>query len=138
MGAGTAVALPESPQLRVLGRHDNVPRVLGAVDVPVSSPAYGVGFSNAIAEAMATGLPVVATDVGDARRIVGDAGRIVPPRDPAALADIMALSDRAPLGLAARRRVVDLFALERAIEKFDILHRRGPDAPALQATTEGP
>ena len=142
MGAGTAVALPESPQLRVLVRHDNVLRVLGAADVPVSSPAYGVGFSNAIAEAMATGLPVVATDVGDARRIVGDAGRIVPPRDPdtlaAALADIMVLSDRAPLGQAARRRVVDLFALERAIEKFDILHRLGPDAPALQATTEGP
>ena len=135
MGAGTAVALPESLQLRVLVRHDNVLRVLGAADVPVSSPAYGVGFSNAIAEAMATGLPVVATDVGDA-------GRIVPPRDPdtlaAALADIMVLSDRAPLGLAARRRVVDLFALERAIEKFDILHRLGPDAPALQATTEGP
>ena len=98
MGAGTAVALPESLQLRVLVRHDNVLRVLGAADVPVSSPAYGVGFSNAIAEAMATGLPVVATDVGDARRIVGDAGRIVPPRDPdtlaAALADIMVLSDR--------------------------------------------
>ena len=129
------MALPESPQLRVLVRHDNVLRVLGAADVPVSSPAYGVGFSNVIAEAMATGLPVVATDVGDA-------GRIVPPRDPdtlaAALADIMVLSDRAPLGLAARRRVVDLFALERAIEKFDILHRLGPDAPALQATTEGP
>jgi len=126
----------------VLGRHDNVPRVLRAADVLVSSSAYGEGISNAIAEAMATGLPVVATDVGDARRIVGDAGRIVPPRDPdalaAALADIMALSDRAPLGLVARRRVVDLFALERAIEKFDILHRLGPDAPALQATTEGP
>ena len=57
MGAGTAVALPESPQLRVLGRHDNV---LGTADVPVSSPTYGVGFSNAIAEAMATGLLVVA------------------------------------------------------------------------------
>jgi glycosyltransferase involved in cell wall biosynthesis len=108
---------------------------LGAADAPVSSPAYGVGFSNAIAEAMATGLPVVATDVGDA-------GRIVRPRDPdtlaAALADIIVLSDRASLGQAARRRVVDLFALERAIEKFDILHRLGPDAPALQATTEGP
>jgi hypothetical protein len=57
MEAGTAVALPESPQLRVLGRHDNV---LGTADVPVSSPTYGVGFSNAIAEAMATGLLVVA------------------------------------------------------------------------------
>jgi glycosyltransferase involved in cell wall biosynthesis len=142
MGAGTPVALRESTQLRVLGRHDNVPRMLRAADVLVSSSAYGEGFSNAIAEGMATGLPVAATDVGDARRIVGGAGRIVPPRDPdalaAALRDLEALPERAALGAAARRRMVDLFALDRAIEKFDILHRLGPDAPDLQVLADDP
>lgn len=135
MGAGTQERLPESPQLRVLGRRDDVPRVLRAADVLASSSAYGEGFSNALAEAMATGLPVVATDVGDARRIVGDTGRIVAPRDPEALAAalraVMDIPDRAALGVAARRRMVDLFSLDRALEKFDILHRQGPDATAL-------
>jgi len=60
-------------------------------DVACSSSAYGEGFSNVIAEALASGLPVVATDVGDARRIVGPCGRIVPPGAPEILAD--ALSD---------------------------------------------
>ena len=78
---------------------------------------------------------MVATDVGDARRIVGDAGRIVAPRNPEALAAalraVMDMPDRAALGVTARRRMVDLFSLDRALEKFDILHRQGPDATAL-------
>jgi glycosyltransferase involved in cell wall biosynthesis len=135
MGAGVREALPDSPQFVSLGRRDDVPRVLRAADVLASSSAYGEGFSNAIAEALATGLPVVATDVGDARRIVGDAGRIVAPRDPEALAAalraVMDMPDRVALGVAARKRMVALFSLDRAIEKFDILHRHGPDAPAL-------
>jgi glycosyltransferase involved in cell wall biosynthesis len=76
---------------------------------------------------MATGLPVVATDVGDARRILGDAGVIVPPRDPGALAAaIRGLAAdparRRALGARGRARIETHFTLARAAEAFEALY----------------
>jgi glycosyltransferase involved in cell wall biosynthesis len=127
VGRGTE-RLPPVPGLRGIGERGDVPRLLGAFDVFVSSSSFGEGFSNSILEAMAAGLPVVATDVGDARRIVGDAGIIVPPRDPAALAAaIRALAGdaerRRELGQRGRARVEAQFTLARAVSSFEALHR---------------
>jgi glycosyltransferase involved in cell wall biosynthesis len=57
-----------------------------AFDVSVLASDVGEGFPNVLAEAMACGRPVAATDSGDARAVVGSAGAVVPPRDPEALA----------------------------------------------------
>ena len=65
----------------------------------------------------------VVTEVGDSRWIVGDTGTVVAPRQPEALAlacqELMAMpiSERRHLGLAARRRVQDLFSVPKLIEK---------------------
>ena len=125
MGDGTG-ALPERPDLMRLGRCDRVPQILAAADIIVSASAYGEGFSNAIAEGMSCGLPAVATDVGDARRIVGPAGTIVAPRDAAALAagiqQFIENSGRLATGRTARERIEKEFSLDRAVARFRALH----------------
>jgi glycosyltransferase involved in cell wall biosynthesis len=92
-----------------------------AFDVAVLSSDDGEAFPNVVAEAMACGRPVAATDSGDVRAIVGDTGRVVPPRDPAALgAAILELLDRAraggaELGAAARARIERDYSVEALV-----------------------
>jgi glycosyltransferase involved in cell wall biosynthesis len=117
-----------------LGRRDDVPELLAACDVTVSSSAFGEGFPNVVAEGMACGTPVAATDAGDAARIVDGAGLIVPPRDPSALAEAIRTllqeppEKRADRSRLARRRIEERFSLARAVSAFDALHRNGSGA----------
>jgi glycosyltransferase involved in cell wall biosynthesis len=67
------------------GARDDMPRVYNALDIAVSSSAFGEGFPNTIAESMATGVPCVVTDVGDSAVIVDGLGWVCPPKDHAAL-----------------------------------------------------
>jgi len=84
-----------------------------------------------LAEAMSAGLPVVTTDVGDARRIVGDAGAVVPPGDRDAM--VLAVGEllragpelRREQGRRARQRIVDQFSLRACVASFDALHLHG-------------
>ena len=64
---------------------EDMSAIYNAMDVMTSSSSFGEGFSNAIGEAMACGVPCVVTDVGDSKRIVGDFGEVVPPANPSAL-----------------------------------------------------
>ncbi len=116
--------LPAQPNTLRLGRRDDVERLLPAADFVVSSSAFGEGFSNALAEGMACGLPAISTDVGDAAIIVGDTGAIVPPRDPQALASAireLASEERNTYGERSRRaraRIVEQFSLERSVSRW--------------------
>ncbi len=127
IGAGTE-NLPEASNILRLGRRADVARLLAASDIVVSSSAFGEGFSNALAEGMACGLPAVATDVGDAGAIVGDTGLIVPARDPLALAGALRTlaqepaAARAERGRRARARIVENFAMARAVARFAELY----------------
>jgi|CXWL01.1.fsa_nt_gi glycosyltransferase involved in cell wall biosynthesis len=118
-----AEALGLTKQLTWAGTRDNMPAVYSALDLSSSSSSFGEGFSNTIAEAMACGVPCVVTDVGDAKRIVGDAGYVVAPGSPAALAAAwqealdMGDAERASRSRRARERVIEHFSLERLIEE---------------------
>lgn len=126
-GKGTE-AMSRPPQVFGLGERKDVPRLLAAADIIVSSSAYGEGFSNAIAEGMAAGLVPVATDVGDVREIIGDTGEVVAVRDPQRLASALgraialAPEQRRLQGLMARERIDRIFSLERAVERFAALY----------------
>jgi glycosyltransferase involved in cell wall biosynthesis len=73
----------------ILGRRSDVHEVLDTADLVVL-PSYSEGMPNAVLEAMAHGLPVVASDVGGVRSLLGSgAGIIVAPRDENALTDAL-------------------------------------------------
>jgi len=116
--------LPAAPNLFRLGRRCDVARLFAAADFVVSSSRCGEGFSNVLAEGMACGLPAVATDVGDAKLIVGDTGLVVPPGSPDALAAAIRTlaaespAARAQRGSRARARIVENFAIGHAIERY--------------------
>lgn len=90
-----------------------------AFDVHVL-PSTSESFPNALGEAMASQCPVIGTDVGGVRELVGQAGLIVPPRDErrlaTALMDLLGDESRiVQLGVAGRKRVEAEFSVERMV-----------------------
>jgi glycosyltransferase involved in cell wall biosynthesis len=111
----------------LLGQREDISQILNALDIATSA-STGEAFPNAVAEAMACEIPCVATDVGDSRFIVGETGRIVAPKSPAALAEAwIELLEAGPearrrLGLAARERIEQNFGLAGVIKQYQDLY----------------
>jgi glycosyltransferase involved in cell wall biosynthesis len=112
------------PVTMALGERRDVKRLMGTLDVLVSTSAYGEGFPNVLGEAMASGVPCVATDSGDSALVIGDGGRIVPVEDATALADAIARlirsgpDERARLSRNARERIQRTFSAERCYARY--------------------
>ncbi|AFZ26290.1 glycosyltransferase [Cylindrospermum stagnale PCC 7417] len=114
--------------INLLGERSDIPIITAALDIACSSSAYGEAFPMIAGEAMSCCVPCVMTDVGDTSWAVGNTGKIVPPRNPEALANawkeliMMGEEERKALGKAARARVIECFSLESVVDKFENLH----------------
>ena len=99
----------------------DVPELIGQLDVFVFAATPDEGLGIALIEAMAAGVPVVASDVGACREVLdhdgpgGALGLLVPPRDPVALADAILRVRAEPAAAAARAER----ARRKAFEAFD-------------------
>jgi glycosyltransferase involved in cell wall biosynthesis len=119
----------------LLGIRTDTPRLLASLDVYVSASWYGEAFPNVLGEAMACGVPCVTTDIGDSARIVAHLGRVVPPRDPGALAaacvELLCLpaEERRSLAARTRRHVEQHYSMDAVaaayVETYTSLVRNG-------------
>ncbi len=122
-----------SANITMLGVRDDVADLTAGFDLFVLSSAWGEAFPLAVAEAMACGVPVVATDVGDCAWLVGDTGRISCPGDTenliAACRELLDLgvSARRQLGALARRRIVEEFGLDEYVRRHVELYEVARD-----------
>ena len=106
------------------GERDDVSKIMRGLDLFVL-PSLAEGISNTILEAMASGLPVVATEVGGNPELVTDGrtGALVPPADPPAMARALLRYCRDPAerrrqGTAARARAERSFSMSAMIEGY--------------------
>ena len=112
----------------LVGQEYDIAELMNALDLHILSSAYGEGFPNVIGEAMACGVPCIATTVGDAAVIIGDTGWVVPPSDPDSLAaSLQAILTDASGSLrharqAARDRIITEFSLEKMVEAHRLLY----------------
>lgn len=117
-------------RVTLLGERADVQRLYRAFDLLALSSAAAEALPLVVGEAMASGTPVVATDCGDSRYVIGDTGKVVPPRDPAALAQaIGALLERgeeglAELGVRARARIARHYSLDGMVDAYVGIWRR--------------
>jgi glycosyltransferase involved in cell wall biosynthesis len=112
----------------LLGPRQDMSRLFAGMDIATTSSAGNEAFPLVIGEAMACGTPCVVTNVGDSALIVGETGRVVPPGNPDALAkawrELMEAEPqiRRRLGMAARHRVQQHFALAAVVQRYQTIY----------------
>ena len=123
-----AARLGIAERVHMLGDRSDIPEILAALDVFVL-PSRTEGMSNALLEAMATALPVVATAVGGNPEVVSaeTVGVLVPPDDPTTIADAVARlvanpTRAAELGAAARRSVAMRYGAAAMVRRLEAIY----------------
>lgn len=116
-----AASLGIGERVHFLGRRPDVPQLLKLADAYVHS-SHWEGFGIAAVEAMAAGVPVIATDVPGLSQVVGSAGLLFPPGDAECLAKhirslLASESLRQQLAEAGRERARN-FSIERSVEAY--------------------
>jgi glycosyltransferase involved in cell wall biosynthesis len=115
--------------VHLLGERKEMNEITAGLDIACSSSSWGEGFSNAIGEAMACGVPCVVTDIGDSAWVVGETGIVVKPGDSKAFTDTMITlikmspEERLGLGKLARNRIIKYFSLDLVVKKYEDMYQ---------------
>jgi len=129
-------------KVHLLGNREDIPEIVNAYDIATLT-SLGEAFPLTLGEAMVSGVPCVATDVGDNRYIIDDTGYVVPVDDDEAMAaaweKIVVLEDnaRADLGKRARQRCLDNFTLDQQVHQHEELYRSLHQSNQSGSTTVG-
>ena len=123
IGHGVTSELSKNPAIRFLGERTDIPRIMSALDIVVSSSAWGEGFPNVIGEAMASEVPCVVTDVGDSAYIVGKYGRVCRAGDDQCIASsllqlIENKQERKTTGKQARKRIKENYSMDKIKKEY--------------------
>jgi len=111
-------------RVRLLGERRDMATVMPAFDLYVSVSAWGEAFPMVLGEAMACGVPCLATDIGDSALLIGDTGRVVHGSDRDTLAAGLGMmlemtpEERRALGERARQRIRDHFSLASMAQQY--------------------
>lgn len=132
-----AASLGIAQRVHFLGRRPDVPQLLKMADIYVHS-SHWEGFGIAAVEAMAAGLPVIASDVPGLAEVVGKAGLLFPAGDVEALAGHIASllgspARRRELGAAGQARAQE-FSIDRSVEAYLEIYRAAAEKPAAAVT----
>ncbi|EKE22317.1 MAG: hypothetical protein ACD_6C00865G0003 [uncultured bacterium] len=110
-------------KVKLLNQVSDMPAFYRSIDIFLMT-SITEGFPNVLVEAMASGLPCISTDVGDAKYIVQELGTIVPPRNAHALADAIlnyiakSDSEKTTLKQFTRQRIEQNFSIEKVSEQY--------------------
>lgn len=127
-------------RFRLLGSRTDIPQILNALDVYLL-PSITEGMPNVVGEAMACGVPVVATDVGDAGRLMGDCGKLVPSQDVVAMSNAvdgylrLSAEERAKIGQRNQRRIAENFELSAIAGEYEKVWQKTREARHRKAST---
>jgi glycosyltransferase involved in cell wall biosynthesis len=123
VGNGVTSELSNNPAIHFLGERSDIPRIMSALDIVVSSSAWGEGFPNVIGEAMASEVPCVVTDVGDSAYIVGKYGKVCSVGDDQCIASsllqlIENKQERKTAGKQARNRIEKNYSMDKIKKEY--------------------
>jgi glycosyltransferase involved in cell wall biosynthesis len=123
IGHGVTSELSKNLAVRFLGERSDIPKIMSALDIVVSSSAWGEGFPNVIGEAMASEVPCVVTDVGDSAYIVGKYGRVCSVGDDQCIASsllqlIENKQERKIAGKQARKRIKENYSIDKIKKEY--------------------
>jgi len=147
-GSGYAATLRQQAEnlgigdkIRWLGKQSDVFALYAGSDIGFLCPYRNEGFSNALLEGMAIGLPFIVTDVGGNSEAVvhEETGLVVPPSDPDRIANAVKILCQQPqlcaaFGARARQRVEQHFSLAECVAGYDAAYRQAMEMdPAVIA-----